>query len=237
MGVTTYHTLGTNLGGASPLVTYSAAETPDWQPYRFSGKESLTRVGLDLYDFGARMFSPFNMRWMTMDPLCERAAHISPYVYCSGNPINRIDVGGKWDVKVHLYKDRETHGYGVTVVSDRLGNEVYRFDVRAEGAKGRNRMKTGADTPLGVYDIPDKSPWISGGSRKSYGPYPRLNMQGLSGEITESGRSAIRIHGGRQEYKASDGKYYNVTSPVLIKTYGCLRAYDQDIKRFKEIVD
>jgi RHS repeat-associated protein len=84
----------------SPSVTYSAAETPDWQPYRFSGKESLTRVGLDLYDFGARMFSPLNMRWMTMDPLCERAAHISPYAYCSGNPINRIDMDGMFDKKM-----------------------------------------------------------------------------------------------------------------------------------------
>jgi len=57
-------------------------------------KESLTRVGLNLYDFGARMFSPFNMRWMTMDPLAEKYYHISPYVYCAGNPINLVDPDG-----------------------------------------------------------------------------------------------------------------------------------------------
>ena len=28
-----------------------------------------TPVGLDLYDFGARMYSPSNMRGLTMDPL------------------------------------------------------------------------------------------------------------------------------------------------------------------------
>ena len=40
-----------------------------WPPFKFSGKESLARVGLDLYDFGARMYSPSNMRGLTMNPL------------------------------------------------------------------------------------------------------------------------------------------------------------------------
>lgn len=30
----------------------------------------------------------------TMDPLCEKYYHISPYAYCGGNPINRIDLHG-----------------------------------------------------------------------------------------------------------------------------------------------
>jgi len=86
-----------------PTVTYSPAEGPDWQPFKFSGKESLTRVGLDLYDFGARMYSPSNMRWMTMDPLCEKYYHISPYAYCAGNPVNLVDPDGRaletaWDL-------------------------------------------------------------------------------------------------------------------------------------------
>ena len=75
--------------------TYSAKALPEWQPYRFSGKESLTRVGLDLYDFGARMYSPSNARWMTMDPLCEKFYDTSPYVYCNGNPVNYYDPDGR----------------------------------------------------------------------------------------------------------------------------------------------
>ena len=74
--------------------TYSAKALPEWQPYRFSGKESLTRVGLDLYDFGARMYSPSNMRWLTMDPLCEKYYGVSPYVYCGGNPVRFSDPDG-----------------------------------------------------------------------------------------------------------------------------------------------
>ena len=83
-----------NNGSIQPTVLYSTAANSDWQPYKFSGKESLTRVGLDLYDFGARMYSPSNMRWMTMDPLCEKYYSVSPYAYCMNNPIRVVDPFG-----------------------------------------------------------------------------------------------------------------------------------------------
>lgn len=85
----------TNPGFTLPGVNYSASSPGNWQPFKFSGKESLTRVGLDLYDFGARMYSPSAMRWMTMDPLCEKFYDISPYVYCNGNPIRFVDPDGR----------------------------------------------------------------------------------------------------------------------------------------------
>lgn len=49
-----------------------------------------------------------------------------------------------------------------------------------------DRLQTNADTPLGTYDIPE-NPWISGGSRKAYGPNPRLALTPESGEIVEKG--------------------------------------------------
>ena len=91
-------TIGENI--FLPTVSYSPNEGSDWQPFKFGGKESLTRVGLDLYDFGARMYSPSNMLWMTMDPLCEKHFDISPYAYCSGDPINRFDPDGMFDKKM-----------------------------------------------------------------------------------------------------------------------------------------
>ena len=92
--------------GEASNIPYSAAASPNWQPYKFSGKESLTRVGLDLYDFGARMYSPSNMRWMTMDPLAEKYYHISPYVYCAGNPVNLVDPDGK-EIWIYLNRGQE----------------------------------------------------------------------------------------------------------------------------------
>ena len=165
-----------NGGSGSPTVTYSANASSNWQPYKFSGKESLTRVGLDLYDFGARMYSPSNMRWMTMDPLAERSYHISPYVYCSGDPINRIDPDGMFDgKKVWRGVGLTLTGIGITAYSggvlagtdgiaaafgysallfDGIGTIVAGIEQIAEGcatdpsASGENQFQV--DSPFGI---------------------------------------------------------------------------------------
>jgi len=209
----------------------------DVQDFKYNGKELDRLHGLDWYDYNARHMDAVRGVFTTMDPLAEKYYDISPYAYCHDNPINRIDIDGNWDLTVHLAQDREKNGYGIAVVSDRNGKEVYRFQVRAEGVNGHDRMVKGSDTPLGEYDIPDDNPWIKGGSRKSYGPNHRLVMNPESGEIKKSGRDGIRIHGGRQENQSKDGKWKKRDNPKLNKTEGCLRAYDDDMKEFKEITD
>ncbi len=219
-------------------MSFAEGSATSQQPYKYNGKELDTERGLNLYDYSARYMDPALGRFSTRDLLGEKRPWVSPYVFCSDNPVNKVDVDGNWDVSVHLAKDRSQNGYGIAVVTDRYGNEVYRFSVRAEGSGGRNRMSKNADTPLGTYDIPDKSPWLTGGSRRSYGPNARLNMSPVSGEIEESGRDEIRIHGGRQEvYDPKTGEWTPVDNPELKKTHGCLRAFDSDMSAFKKITD
>ena len=62
-------------------------------PYKWGGKEWDADQGA--YDFGARMYAPADARWSTMDPLCEKYYHISPYAYCAGNPVNLVDPDGR----------------------------------------------------------------------------------------------------------------------------------------------
>lgn len=69
----------------------------DVQPLKFLGKEWNHQHGLDLYDFGARLYDPAVGRWTTMDPLCEKYYSVSPYAYCHNNPANRIDPDGRDD--------------------------------------------------------------------------------------------------------------------------------------------
>ena len=64
------------------------------QPYRYGGKELVTLEGLNLSDFGARWLDSPNGTFTTMDPLCEDFQHLSPYLYCAGNPIKYIDPSG-----------------------------------------------------------------------------------------------------------------------------------------------
>ena len=199
-----------------------------------------------LGDFGVRKYDDEIGRFLSPDPLWENYRAWSPYVYSRNNPVLRVDPTGKWDITVHAYNDRAKYGYGIAIVTDRSGNEVFRFKVRLEGSNHkynrfnkRDRMRTYADTPLGTYDIPDGSnKWLTGKSRESYGPNPRLVLIPESGEIKESGRDDIRIHGGRQEYQdPKTGEWIPYEDPKLKPTYGCLRCYDKDIKTLKNITD
>ena len=51
-------------------------------------------------DFGARQYSPTLRRWMTPDPLSEKYYGVSPYAFCSNDPINRFDPNGQEDLKL-----------------------------------------------------------------------------------------------------------------------------------------
>lgn len=73
------------------------------QKYKYNGKEYDSMHGLNEYDYGARQYDPAIGMFTSMDPLCEKYYHISPYAYCGGNPVNRVDPDGRdvWS----LYKN------------------------------------------------------------------------------------------------------------------------------------
>ncbi|SDQ16916.1 L,D-transpeptidase catalytic domain [Chryseobacterium soldanellicola] len=103
-------------------------------------------------------------------------------------------------------------------------------DCLLEGIKGEDRGKTGADVPYGTYQINKNTPFYSSTNKnkKSYGPNPRLVFEPINGSGDEadiSKRSAIRIHGGRQD---------GYSLKTLKRTEGCIRIYDEDAKRFYE---
>ncbi|MCQ2113899.1 MAG: hypothetical protein MJY52_02420 [Bacteroidaceae bacterium] len=49
---------------------------------------------MNTYDYGARQYDPARITWDRMDQLCEKYYNINPYVYCAGDPVNRIDIHG-----------------------------------------------------------------------------------------------------------------------------------------------
>jgi RHS repeat-associated protein len=67
----------------------------DVQTHKYNGKELDRMHGLDTYDYGARNYDAVLGQFNTMDPLCEKYYHISPYAYCGGNPVNRVDPDGR----------------------------------------------------------------------------------------------------------------------------------------------
>ncbi len=65
------------------------------QLLRCEGRTDVKHLnGLNTYDYGARQYDPARITWDRMDQFCEKYYHINPYVYCGGNPVNRIDPDG-----------------------------------------------------------------------------------------------------------------------------------------------
>ena len=66
--------------------------------YLYVGKELPQLFGIDWYDSAARWQTTSGV-FTSPDPLMEKYHSISPYAYCAGNPVNRIDPEGTddWD--------------------------------------------------------------------------------------------------------------------------------------------
>ncbi len=78
--------MGTATGNSYPQLTTNL--------YKYNGKEVQTVGGLGFTDYGARMYDDFTGRWFVPDPLAEKYASMSPYMYCGGNPVMYIDWNG-----------------------------------------------------------------------------------------------------------------------------------------------
>jgi RHS repeat-associated protein len=72
-----------------------ATETP--KRYRFSGKERDEETGLNYH--GARYYAPWLGRWTSCDPDGLRHDR-DAYVYCRDDPVNNVDLTGRWDVSL-----------------------------------------------------------------------------------------------------------------------------------------
>ena len=77
------------LGGTTAL-----SSGQEYQQYKYTDKEYDPMHGLNQYDFGARNYDPAIGRFTSIDPLAEKYYYLTPYSYCGGDPVNRVDLNG-----------------------------------------------------------------------------------------------------------------------------------------------
>ena len=89
---------------------------PRGQRFLFGGKEREHAAGRNSCDFGARNLAA--NAWTTPDPLAEKFYPLSPYAYCGGDPINRVDPDGKrqWPVPILYNGEPAVHSNDFGVI-------------------------------------------------------------------------------------------------------------------------
>ena len=112
------------------------------QPLKFGGKELISANGRNEYDFGARRQYPAIPLFTSLDRFCEKYYHLSPYLYCGNDPINRFDQNGDSIAVLNLgglighsamliqHSDGEWHYYS------KNGDNIYRITNGLAGGKG-----------------------------------------------------------------------------------------------------
>jgi RHS repeat-associated protein len=122
LDTTDYYPLGLEISTPEGLLTSGN------NPYLYNGKELDRMHGLNMYDYGARMYDPQLGRFHTVDPMADDPLNIdfTPYHYVTNNPLKFIDPTGMvWtnaggdtltaaqheDVKVYIFYDPSEDGF------------------------------------------------------------------------------------------------------------------------------
>jgi hypothetical protein len=146
--------------------------------------------GLNMYDYGARIYDPVIGRFTTMDPLAEKYYSVSPYAYCGNNPINRTDPTGMdwvedgngnaiW--RVEYTKDNLPKGYKYIGTEYTIGDTKFTQKTNKKG-----------EVSLYASTVEDKNSDQTSTQNATFAP--ALPWYAVAGEII--GTSALRMGGG-----------------------------------------
>lgn len=100
--------------------------------YLFNAKELDNETGL--YYYGARYLDPTGAMWLSVDPLFEKYAGMSPYNYCAGNPVKLVDPDGR-DVEALNQESSQNMEYGMYVYKKPLRDKEGAFYKRGFDGK------------------------------------------------------------------------------------------------------
>jgi RHS repeat-associated protein len=207
--------------------------------YGYTGRERDAVSGLMYYR--ARWYDAQVGRFASEDPI-GLAGDVNVYVYVGNNPMEAFDPLGLSSIIV-LVGPRVNGGSGGAqiILLDKNGKRISYRDcgcADADVANGRavakdpNRMLGNevGDTPFGVYGYESTEGGTSASRLGAAFGTGKIRVHGVYGEIIDSGRSLIRLHGGGTNLlkrKPPEDPYD--LDQELLPTGGCVRMKNGDI--------
>ncbi len=143
-----YYPFGMTMEGNS-YNAQSAIDNGTENNYLYNGKELQDDLGLDWYDYGARMYDAQLGRFTGTDPIAEKFSHLSPYNYASNDPVLKIDLWGLQGVKYYdKAKKRFVVEHNIVVLSHKPvpipkgANQKTIKKINKTNTKNANKTKT-----------------------------------------------------------------------------------------------
>jgi RHS repeat-associated protein len=195
--------------------------------YKYNGKEFQDELGLNVYDYGGRIYDPAVPRFWQIDPMADYREWLSPYNYVQNNPVIRIDPDGMLDDIVI----NGSNGSSVTIQTDLVDIEVNAGSLI--GDLGGNYTLAGDDIlvagldivgifdPTGVADIAAASIEFNNGNfwsglASSAGVVPLLGDLGKAGKIPkhiktiENAIDAVKVVNGNSKASTKAQHVYEI---------------------------
>jgi len=186
--------------------------------------------------YRARWYDPQQGRFISEDPIGLNGG-INPYAYAGDNPVWANDPLGLASIRV-VVGPRSNGGSGgaYILLLDKNGNRInacgcneeYFVGLAIAGNSNRMLGNGQGDTPFGVYQYTG----TQGGQTSSqlgegFGT-GKILMDGGFGEIVDSGRDLIRLHGGGSGLRKRGQNPYALEHDLL-PTQGCVRMKNRDV--------